>query len=62
MLGNKFGAGFAHRVKAARHKTASTGHLNEIFVTLRGDGRSGIQHAFVLGMNGIIASSHDSKS
>lgn len=33
----KFGAGFAHRVKAARRKPGSTGHLDETFVTLRGE-------------------------
>jgi putative transposase len=32
----KFGAGFAHRVKAARCKSSSTWHLDEMFVTLRG--------------------------
>ena len=34
---DKFGAGFAHRVKAARRKTGSTWHLDEMFVTLRGE-------------------------
>ena len=33
----KFGAGFAHRVKAARRKPGSTWHLDEMFVTLRGE-------------------------
>jgi putative transposase len=33
----KFGAGFAHRVKAARRKSGSTWHLDEMFVTLRGE-------------------------
>src|SRR5476649_164496 len=33
---NKFGKGFAHRVKAARRKPGSTWHLDEMFVTLRG--------------------------
>ena len=35
--GDKFGAGFAHRVKAARRKPGSTWHLDEVFVTLRGE-------------------------
>src|ERR1700674_3495434 len=34
---NKFGKGFAHRVKAARRKPGSTWHLDEMFVTLRGE-------------------------
>ncbi|MGF6839275.1 hypothetical protein QF001_003142 [Paraburkholderia youngii] len=34
---DKFGKGFAHRVKAARHKPGSTWHLDEMFVTLRGE-------------------------
>jgi putative transposase len=34
---DKFGAGFAHRVKAARRKPGSTWHLDEVFVTLRGE-------------------------
>src|SRR6267154_4715769 len=34
---NKFGEGFAHRVKAARRKPGSTWHLDEMFVTLRGE-------------------------
>ncbi|REE07539.1 transposase-like protein [Paraburkholderia sp. BL27I4N3] len=34
---DKFGKGFAHRVKAARRKTGSTWHLDEMFVTLRGE-------------------------
>jgi putative transposase len=34
---DKFGACFAHRVKAARRKTGSTWHLDEVFVTLRGE-------------------------
>jgi putative transposase len=33
----KFGAGFAHRVKAARRKPGTTWHLDEVFVTLRGE-------------------------
>ncbi|MFL9911764.1 IS6 family transposase [Paraburkholderia sp. RL17-337-BIB-A] len=33
----KFGEGFAHRVKAARRKAGSTWHLDEMFVTLRGE-------------------------
>jgi putative transposase len=33
----KFGEGFAHRVKAARRKPGSTWHLDEMFVTLRGE-------------------------
>ena len=33
----KFGAGFAHRVKAARHKPGSMWHLDEMFDTLRGE-------------------------
>jgi putative transposase len=33
----KFGAGFAHRVKAARRKPGSTWLLDEMFVTLRGE-------------------------
>jgi putative transposase len=34
---DKFGAGFAHRVKAARRKLGTTRHLDEMFVTLRGE-------------------------
>lgn len=34
---DKFGAGFAHHVKAARRKPGSTWHLDEVFVTLRGE-------------------------
>jgi putative transposase len=34
---DKFGVGFAHRVKAARRKPGSTWHLDEVFVTLRGE-------------------------
>ncbi|MEA3112815.1 MAG: putative transposase, partial [Caballeronia sp.] len=34
---DKFGAGFAHRVKAARRKPGTTWHLDEVFVTLRGE-------------------------
>jgi len=34
---NKFGAGFARRVKAARRKPGSTWHLDEMCVTLRGE-------------------------
>nr|WP_246217076.1 IS6 family transposase [Paraburkholderia panacisoli] len=32
---DKFGEGFAHRVKAAQRKPGSTWHLDEMFVTLR---------------------------
>jgi putative transposase len=35
--GEKFGAGFAHRVKAARRKPGTTWHLDEVFVTPYGD-------------------------
>jgi putative transposase len=34
---DKFGAGFAHRVKAARRKLGTTWHLDEVFLTLRGE-------------------------
>ncbi|MGF6298125.1 transposase-like protein [Paraburkholderia sp. WC7.3d] len=34
---DKFGTRFAHRVKAARRKPGSTWHLDEMFVTLRGE-------------------------
>src|SRR5260370_41159145 len=34
---DKFGAGFARRVKAARRKAGDTWHLDEMFVTLRGE-------------------------
>jgi putative transposase len=34
---NKFGQGFAHRAKAARRKPGSTWHLDEMFITLRGE-------------------------
>ena len=34
---DKFGAGFAHRVRSARRKPGSTWHLDEVFVTLRGE-------------------------
>ncbi|MDH6153432.1 MULTISPECIES: IS6 family transposase [Paraburkholderia] len=34
---DKFGAGFAHRVKAARRQPGGTWHLDEMFVTLRGE-------------------------
>src|SRR5579864_4217652 len=34
---DKFGAGFAHRVKAARRRPGTTWHLDEVFVTLRGE-------------------------
>jgi putative transposase len=34
---DKFGGNFAHRVKAARRKPGSTWHLDEMFVTLRGE-------------------------
>jgi putative transposase len=34
---HKFGASFAHRVKAARRKPGSTWHPDDVFVTLRGE-------------------------
>jgi len=34
---DKFGACFAYRVKAARRKPGTTWHLDEVFVTLRGE-------------------------
>src|SRR6266702_7970550 len=34
---DKFGAGFSHRVKAARRKPGTTWHLDEVFVTLCGE-------------------------
>ena len=34
---DKFGKGFARRVKAARPKPGSTWHLDKMFVTLRGE-------------------------
>ncbi|MEM5386765.1 IS6 family transposase [Paraburkholderia phymatum] len=34
---DKFGAGFAHRAKAARRQLGSTWHLDEVFVSLRGE-------------------------
>ncbi len=34
---DKFGAGFASRVKATRRKPGSSWHLDEMFVTLRGE-------------------------
>jgi putative transposase len=34
---DKFGACFAHRAKAARRKSGTTWHLDEVFVTLRGE-------------------------
>ncbi|MCW5232326.1 IS6 family transposase [Verminephrobacter eiseniae] len=34
---DKFGASFAHRAKAVRRKPGSTWHLDEMFVTLRGE-------------------------
>ena len=34
---DRFGAQFAHRAKAARGKTGSTWHLDEVFVKLRGE-------------------------
>jgi putative transposase len=34
---DKFGTGFAHRVKAARRKPGSTWHLDELCVMLRGE-------------------------
>jgi hypothetical protein len=33
---DKFGAGFAYRLKSTRRKRGSTWHLDEVFVTLRG--------------------------
>jgi putative transposase len=33
----KFGKGFAHQVKAVRRKPGNTWHLDEMFVTLRGE-------------------------
>ncbi len=33
----KFGASFAHRIKAARRQPGSTWHLDEMFVSLRGE-------------------------
>jgi putative transposase len=36
-LGQKVWQGFANRVKAARRKRGSTWHLDEMFVTLRGE-------------------------
>lgn len=33
----KFGTGFAHRIRAARRQPGSTWHLDEMFVTLRGE-------------------------
>jgi putative transposase len=33
----KFGAGFAHRVRAGRRRSGGTWHLDEMFVTLRGE-------------------------
>ena len=34
---DKFGAGFVHCAKAARCKPGSAWHLDEMFVTLRGE-------------------------
>ncbi|SIT48170.1 transposase (fragment) [Paraburkholderia piptadeniae] len=34
---DKFGAGFAHRVKAARRKPGATWYLDEVLVTPRGE-------------------------
>ncbi|KVV31685.1 transposase [Burkholderia cepacia] len=34
---DKFGAGFAHRIKAARRRPGSTWHLDEMVVSLRGE-------------------------
>nr|WP_256095054.1 IS6 family transposase [Paraburkholderia nodosa] len=34
---DKFGVGLAHRVKVARRKPGRTWHLDEVFVTLRGE-------------------------
>ncbi len=33
----KFGAGFAHRIKASRRQPGTTWHLDEVFVTLRSE-------------------------
>jgi putative transposase len=65
---DKFGKGFAHRVKAARRKPGSTWHLDEMFVTLRGesyllwravDERGGLTRSdsflrFLSGMSGAV--------
>ncbi len=37
---DKFGVGFAHRIKASRRHLGTTWHLDEIFVTLRGEPHS----------------------
>jgi putative transposase len=37
MLVRQVWKGFAHRVKAARRELGSTWHLDEMFVTLRGE-------------------------
>lgn len=37
---DKFGVGFAHRIKANRRRLGATWHLDEIFVTLRGEPHS----------------------
>ncbi|MBC8752495.1 DDE-type integrase/transposase/recombinase, partial [Paraburkholderia podalyriae] len=34
---DKFGASFAHQVRTVRRKPGSTWHLDEMFVTLRGE-------------------------
>ncbi|WP_323123764.1 IS6 family transposase [Burkholderia alba] len=34
---DKFGAGFAHRIKATRRRPGTTWHLDEVFVKLRGE-------------------------
>jgi putative transposase len=34
---DKFGTGFAHRATAARRKPGSTWHLDEMFISLRGE-------------------------
>jgi len=34
---DKFGAGFAHRIKVSRRAPGTTWHLDEVFVTLRGE-------------------------
>ncbi|MGF6934559.1 transposase-like protein [Paraburkholderia sp. UCT70] len=36
-LCDKFGGCFARRVRAARHEPGTTWHLDELFVTLRGE-------------------------
>src|SRR5260370_36402963 len=49
---DKFGKGSAHRAKAARRKPGNTWHLDEMFVTLRGEPyllwRAGDEHGVEL--------------